>query len=175
MKRQGSPHHQHNRRHRGLRRRRSGAVMVEAILSIPVLLIAMLAVIVFGWVALIEHAVNTAAIEGARIGAKLEGTDDEVLEVISEIVGIYELQTSDTNPAGAGQGNVYTRIDRGSETETYGNSDIAGMPVGPTPSDSQVRVTVCVRITDVVPDLLETFGFSLVGRTIEVSSVANNE
>ena len=61
------------------------------------------------------------------------------------------------------------------DPEDFGDPTTPCSANGPTLDADQVRVTVCTQMTSAVPDLLNIFGFSLSGRIIEVSAIAQKE
>lgn len=165
------------------RRQRRGSVLLEFILAFPIILILSLAIIEFGFYVLLQQTITAAAIEGTRKAAQVGATTDAVGNLIQQYVAINSL-TLDVNqqPAASGFGNVLVSIDDGSGflTETIGNSDITCYPVGPDPLASEIKVTVCVNLTDTngkfpLPNLLSSFGFSLAGKRLEISAMTELE
>ena len=162
---------------------RRASVLLEFILAFPIIIILSLAIIEFGFYALLQQTITIATIEGTRKAAQVGATTDSVGETIQEFVAINSL-TLDVaqQPAAPGAGDVIVSIEDGSGllTETIGNSDITCFPVGPSPTISEIKVTVCVNLTDVngkfpLPDLLSTFGFSLSGKRLEISAMTSLE
>ena len=154
---------------------------LEFILAFPILFIATLAIFEFGILMLVEQAVVTAAIEGSREGAKLGATTDCVAKKVQSILGVHCL-VFDTMTGQPNSGDARVIIEDGSGVISgeRGNLAISCTPEGPAPSSTQIRVTVCVPVTDVsgckpVGDWLSYFGFSLQGKVFRVSSVANLE
>lgn len=157
---------------------RRGVVTLEFILAFPVLLIVTLAVFEFGILVLVNQAVTSSAVEGAREAAKLGTTPDEVAETIQQYLAVHGVifttnGTNATDPARVTiEGDLVTSDPFMGER---GNTTIPCTPNGSAPTSDEVRVTVCVNVTNAaglspVPDLLETFGFSLQGRVFETSS-----
>ena len=163
------------------RNRRGGSVTLEFIMAFPILFIATLAIFEFGILMLVEQAVVTAAIEGSREGAKLGATTDCVAKKVQSILGVPCL-VFDTMMSQPNSGDALVIIEDGSGliSGERGNLSIQCTPEGPVPSSRQIRVTVCVPVTDIsgckpVPDWLSYFGFSLQNKVFRVSSVANLE
>ncbi len=159
---------------------RRASVTVEFLIAFPILIIATLAIFQYGMIALIQHDVNAAAIEGAREAAKLGCSTDNVAETVDDILSVYNIELDETaKPAAANQGDAHLDINDGSVgaalTETFGNASITCVPYGPGPTQTQVQVTVCLEIADVLPDLLATMGFSIANRTLTASSLATFE
>lgn len=156
-------------------RLRRGVEILELILALPVMLIASLAVLEFGILVLVQQAVTTAATEGAREAAK-GATCTEVGEVVEAFLAAHNLDIS-----GGGSVKVVCESKAGGVTTTAsaGNASLDCSPPGFGLNNGEVRVTVCVEVTDgndkPVPDWLSVFGFSLAGATFEVSSLAQFE
>jgi hypothetical protein len=166
---------------RSRRNRRGGSVTLEFILVFPILFITTLAIFEFGILLLVEQAVVTAAIEGSREGAKLGSTTDCVAKKVQSILGVHCIEF-DTMMGQPNAGDARVIIEDGPDmiSGERGNLSISCTPEGPLPSSTQIRVTVCVPVTDVdgckpVGDWLSYFGFSLQGKVFRVSSVANLE
>lgn len=167
----------HKRRRRLFAHRR-GVETLEAILALPVLVVATLAVIQFGIAMLVQQAVTTAAIEGAREGGRLGSNTTRVAEEIRRHLAVHNI-TLDTTTTNATD-DARVCVEFGPVICEYrGNASFECHPQGNTPDADQVRVTVCVRMTDgdghPVPNWLKFVGFSLVGRRIEVSALAPRE
>lgn len=163
---------------------RKGSVLLEFILAFPLILIVSLAIIEFGFFALLQQSITAAAIEGSREAAKVGATVDSVGNLIQEYVDLNSSLMLDVaqQPAASAQGNVAVYIDDGSNnlTQSIGNSDIPCSPVGPAPNASQIKVTICLNLTDTngtvpIPDLLSTFGFTLSGKQLEISAMTGLE
>ncbi|MFK7776664.1 MAG: TadE/TadG family type IV pilus assembly protein [Gimesia sp.] len=163
---------------------RSGSVMLEFILAFPLILIVSLAIIQFGFFALLQQSITAAVIEGSREAAKVGATTTSVGNLIQEYVDLNSSLILDVaqQPASSGQGNVLVSIEDGSGvlTQTIGNSDIPCTPVGPSPSVSEIKVTICLNLTNTngtapIPNLLSSFGFSFAGKQLEVSAMTGLE
>jgi len=160
---------------RMLRSTRRGIEVLELIFALPILFIGTLAIFEIGILLIVQQTVATAAIEGAREAA--EGADvNDVAVIVDQFLGVHNLSAT---PAG----NVRITLEQfGNPTTEAGNTtDIPCTPQGPSLNSGEVRVTVCVRVTDPagtdlpVPNWLKSFGFSLEGKTFEVSSLALTE
>lgn len=160
----------------------TGAATLEFLLAFPVLVIGTLAVIEFGLLLIVEHTVTAAAIEGARHAALSGGTTSHAAERVRSVLAVHGLDFDSQAPAasGAGDARVVIESDDPALAGERGNTDIAAIPAGPPLSPGQVRVTVCVPATNPatsrpVPDWLAAVGFSIAGRTITVSTLADRE
>lgn len=154
---------------------RRGAETLEVILALPALLIATIAIFQFGFIMLVHQAVTAAAVEGVREAAKDQSTTVAAAMEVQRILGIHRLSfsTNSTNSID----DVRVLVERfGSPTDQVGNSTLPCSAQGGTLQLNQVRVTVCVRMTNAdgrpVPNWLSSFGFTLVGRTLEASAIA---
>ncbi|QDT90476.1 TadE/TadG family type IV pilus assembly protein [Gimesia algae] len=161
-------------------RQRTGSVLLEFILAFPLILILSLAIIQFGFFALLQQTVTVATIEGSREAAQVGASTDSVGNLIKQYVALNSLDLILTSPAASGSGNVLVTIQTGPSTVTIGNSDIPCTPVGPDPTASEVKVTVCTNLTDPsgdtpIPDLLSSFGFTLSGKQLEISAMTGLE
>lgn len=151
--------------------RRRGSIVLEMLLAVPLLLIATLAVFEFGFLLLLHGAATTAAIEGVR-EAQQGASCNEVAATVQKLLAVHNLAVSSS-----GDVRVVCEHRSGGSTQVRnrGNTSIPCTPTGPSLSfNGEQRVTVCVRVSDgtaPVPDWLATFGFSLNGRTLQVSSL----
>ncbi|QGQ22595.1 pilus assembly protein [Gimesia benthica] len=173
---------------------RSGSVLLEFILAFPIILMLSLAIIEFGFYVILQQSITAAAIEGSRKAAQVGATTGDIGNLIQEYMAINSLTLDvSASPAAPNQGDVFVAIQFGSGTgigtltSTIGNSSIPCSPVGPEPYDgssppprSEMKVTVCVNLTDTngtapIPDLLSYFGFSLSGKQLEISAMTELE
>lgn len=157
---------------------RRGAETVELVLALPVLLIATIAIFEFGIVMLVHQAVTTAAVEGVREAAKDQSTTQNAAIEVQRILSVHELSfaTASTNTTD----DVRVVVERfGSPTDQVGNTTLSCSPQGGSLVVNQVRVSVCVRMTNSngrpVPNWLRSLGFTLAGRTFEASALASVE
>ncbi len=157
---------------------RRGVVTLEFILVFPILLIVTVAGFEFGILVLVNQAVASSAVEGAREAAKIGTTPDEVAETVQQYLVVHGVifTTNGTNNADPARVTIEGDLVTGDPfMGQRGNTTIPCTPNGTVPATDEVRVTVCVNVTNAaglspVPDLLEAFGFSLQGRVFEVSS-----
>jgi Flp pilus assembly protein TadG len=162
-------------------RRRRGVLLVEFLLVFPILFIATLAIFEFGIVLLVHQAVVSASVEGAREAAKVGATTNKVATAVDNVLTIHRIDFDPTTTNGTD--DAYLRLEYGSgvpATAERGNNTLSCTPVGTAPNANEVRVTVCVNVTDSggespAPDWLAPFGFSLTGSIFEISSRANVE
>ncbi len=151
--------------------RRRGAVTLELILALPILVVLLIATFELTIVLLVKPAVTHAATVGAREAGK--GADvDELAEVVQAVIGVNCITVSDA----PGSGTKIVLEDGTEETTQFGDPNmVCPTPGNPLNSD-EVRVTVCIEY-EVTPicDALRDFGFSLAGRTFRASSLVKKE
>jgi len=159
-------------------RQHTGSVLLEFVLAFPIILMLSLAIIQFGFYALLQQTINVATIEGAREAAKVGADHDSIGTLIQQYVAVNSLDMVVVSPATIGSGDILVSIDDGTNAldGTIGNSDITCYPVGPPPTATEIKVTVCVNLTNTdgtfpIPDLLSSFGFSLSGKRLEISAM----
>jgi len=146
-----------------------------------VLVIATVAALEFGILLIVNQTVQAAVTEGVREAAKVGATTNEIAMEIDEILSVHEVTFTPTTPNTTDDARVI--IEYGPPVSTSserGNTSIPCSPNGPSVGTDEVKVTVCVNVTDnagehPVPDWLSSFGFSLSGRVFEISSLANVE
>jgi Flp pilus assembly protein TadG len=157
-------------------RHRRGAITLEGILVLPPLLILVVAVLEFGIAMQVLQAVTVASVEGARAAARQNATRDSVAIRVSEFLDVHDISFSTTGTNSSDsvrvviEGPVSVAGERGNTTIPCTANGAATLP------GNQVRVTVCIKMTDSsdrpVPDWLSSFGFTTASRQIEVSSIA---
>jgi Flp pilus assembly protein TadG len=164
-----------NPRWRRLPRRR-GVETLEVIVALPVLFFATLAVFEFGIALLIQQAVATAAIEGAREAALEGATTTIVAEKVRQYLVVHGITLDTTTVNATDDARLIVENGFLGTTEQRGNSGITCIAQGPSPSVTQVRVTLCVRMTDgnnhPIPNWLQIVGFTLTGKRLEISAIA---
>jgi len=144
--------------------RRCGAVLVEALLAIPVLVLVTFAGAQYAQVVVVEQAVQAAADAAAREAAKLSAAPAEqrVESVVNEHVGTFGLT----------MGNG-VRVDlNGRHTP---NSDVDSIPGPPSLplARQEVGVTVQVQYAATrLPNALSYFGIDFSNRIFRATSVA---
>ena len=132
----------------------------------------------FGFLVLVNEAVTAASLRGAREAAKIGTTPDEVAETVQKYLAVHNITfttdgTNNSDPARVTIAGALAASDP--DMGERGNTSIPCTPKGPSIAANEVRVTVCVNVTDStgmtpVPDLLSTFGFSLQGHVYESST-----
>lgn len=166
--------------------RRRGVEVFELILAVPILFITTVALFEFGILMLVGQAATAAAVEGARKGAEVGATTDDVAEVVQSFLAVHDLSFLTTGTNSGTVTPVFVTVERedgggGVDVDERGDTDLD--PIcsreGPDPDVDEVVVSVCVLITngddDPVPNFLSPFGFSLTGKVLNVSSRATLE
>lgn len=170
------------------RDRRAAVITVELLLSLPILLITLAAVLEFGLIYAVSQKVAYASRFAARLASEEPRTS---LDDLNTAGGGNRLRTSvnrflSTAEITTGACSVIFEhnacLANQSQTDTDGSGCNCGapataLPAGPPPSGNAeyVRVTVCVPLIGNVPDLVSSFGFSIAGFTIEHSTVFRYE
>ena len=150
---------------RVLRRRRNGAVTLEFILALPVLLIVLFGVVEFGMYFAGMQQVALACRVGTEAGSQTDlstTTDGDPVPV-----DVLNAILQQLNSAGISACEVILEHDvQGPEqtlVSTFSPCICAApatpLPVSPGAGGSSVRVTVCVPMTELAPNCLATFGF----------------
>ena len=151
--------------------RRSGVATLELILVLPVLVIMLVAMVEYTTVMILQSTVTHAATVGAREAGKIADID-EVLEAVDAILGVNCITVSDDEGSG-----TKVVLENGSyPTTEFGDPTLAyELPANPLDPD-EVRVTVCVAMSATpLCDALRVWGFSWLGKTLEVSAVVKKE
>jgi Flp pilus assembly protein TadG len=152
-------------------RRRTAAVTLELILALPVLVIALLVVIEFGvLMANLKH-VAAASRDGAKLAAETAPLGAGATAAALRSAIDRRLESAGFG-AGAAQGVTLRHTVGSGSVVTDG---ICSDPTTPAMPDDAVRVTVCVELTRLAPDLLATFGFSLAGKVAEHTTTFHYE
>jgi Flp pilus assembly protein TadG len=165
-------------------RPRRGAVTLEMILALPLLLIASLAIFQFGVLQIIQQTTTTAAVEGARAAAREGDASDAreaAVEAVNDVLAVHGLAVSPGSGLAPSGGGVRLAVEypQGGSVllAEAGDSDVAcETPASPTLTGNEVRVTVCVDLTkQPLLNLLATFGFDVLGKRLQTSAMAAKE
>lgn len=171
--------------------RRRGAQVLEGILVIPVLVLAVVAMIQFTAVSTVQQAVESAADEVAREMAKAEvrggdfAADGPAItkSVVDDVLGVHGLTVS--NPLAADASGVRVTVEDG---DNAANNFSIGDSTQTAVTDAQtvlqpgeVRVTVVLSFDpaggnpDPVPDVLSYVGLTFSNRFYRVRTIARKE
>ena len=167
---------QANSRRQFLARQRRAGVVLELLLSFPILLAAFLASIQFGMLFSKNQQLAIASRIGALVAAQTAGlpavdgpVPPSILQPIARQMNLVSVPTfgvliehNTTNPM------VPVLLASGSPACTQ--------PITPLPTSGRfVRVTVCVKVTDIAPDLLGFFGLDITTDNAQQTSVFRYE
>ena len=151
-------------------RRRTAAIALELILALPLLFIGLFGVVEFA--AYFSGAQQVAL--ASRVGA------EEASQIALPIAGpVPPPAVVDAVLAQLGSADIsFCKIILehnigGMYEESVGDCD-CDPPATPLPPQS-VRVTVCVPMTELVPNILSTFGFDVEDKTVQHSTVFRYE
>lgn len=154
---------------------RRGAVVFEALLWLPVFLIALSAVIEFGMVLNGLHAVKLAARAGAKYAAELSTGGIGATSAVEDVRAVVDRVLSSS-----GYDSSQVRLEYSvacasppSGNSTDGNCSNCTQPTPSLPGSSvpggMVRVTVSVAVEEMTPDLLGWVGASISERVAQYS------
>lgn len=141
--------------------RRRASVTLEAILVIPILVIATVALVQFFITAAVHQAAVSASVEGAKVAA-LAGSDmNDVRDKVNEVLGAVNLAV----------GNKVRVVRQTSTSTTTRGSFVCTPPAMPALAAGEVRVTVCIDLTaSPMLNALQSFGVNVSGRTMTTST-----
>lgn len=155
-------------------RSRRGIQVLEAILVIPILLIAILSGFLFGPLVAVNQATRSAAEEAAREGAKQLGgqvVEEIVLETAGPILEVHGLLLQ-------ANGGAMVIVEQFEEVNCLGDIGLWNdCPTESTVIDPfEVRVTVRVSVASApIPQVLAYFGVDLSPRTLECTALARRD
>lgn len=165
------------RRFRGRAAARRGLLVIELILAFPVLFVLLLAIIEFGLILANLKHIEFASRVGAKVASEesagtlptavttVKGKVDKVLSAIGIDSCQVILEHNVPDPGCVS----------GGASQTLGSCAKCSTPSIALPSTTAVeggavRVTVCVELSEVTPDLLSSYGFSTANRAVIAST-----
>jgi hypothetical protein len=147
---------------------RRGLGALELLVGLPILLILLLAIVEFALVMNKLQQVALASRTGAGMAAQQSSSNFNVAAIKTEVD--RQLLTAGISSGSCEvllQHNVGTStpvvIPSGSGTCTCSSPSTPPLPTSALVPDGCVRVTVCVRLLALAPDLLSSFGLSIQG------------
>ncbi len=148
-------------RHRNHHRARHGLQALELLFVVPLLTILLLAVVEYGLIYLNLRHVALASRTGAKIAAEQASFDITIIktEVDRHLRSAGLLSNSQVVVLEHNVGGTYTVISSDPMITCPLPSIV--LPDATVAPEGCVRVTVCVAVTVLAPDLLATFGLSL--------------
>jgi Flp pilus assembly protein TadG len=163
-------------------RPRRGAVTVELILGLPILLIGVLAIVEFGmFFARLEQVALScrAGAEEASQTTPLPGAGDPIPGAVETVI-LKQLDNSCILPCAiilehnVGGQEQTSRTDYDNDGDSAPDCPLCQEPSSSLPANS-VRVTVCVQLTELMPNCLAALGFDITGQTTQCSTVFGHE
>lgn len=158
--------------------RRRGVLTVELILTLPVFLILLVAVVQFGLYHVRIQHVGLAS----RIGAEQAAQTPNLQSYLVVPPGVISAITAELQSAGITQFCIRLEHNVGGPTTVLWhpsggcpNCPNSSLSSPPYPGTSYVRVTVCVPLTELMPNVLKVFGFDLTGQTTGFTTVFRYE
>ena len=144
--------------------RRRAAVTLEAILCIPVLVIAFFAVVEFGMILMVHSTITAAAVRGARESAKGRPLSD-VQTAIDAVLAVH--------PGLGPTGLANLRIERNSApTFPVGSTCVPSSNILPLDPD-ETRVTICFPLqSGPVVNFLGQLGFDTSSLNYNITAIA---
>ena len=157
---------------------RRGVQILEALLVIPILLIALAAFFQFGPMVTVQQTVTQASVETAREISKIyefdinDTTDtDKAAEVVNDIVGVHGIQVGDPG--------LLVILEDFNDVVCLGDNSLDSTFCPPTTTITDMaefKVTVILLLENApVPNVLGGYCVDLFDRHYEVTSVARNE
>ena len=152
-----------NHRQSAAGHRRSGAAVFEFVVFAPVLLIFVAAIVEFGLVFANLQTVELSSRMAAKVAA--EASQADVTSGNATLLMNIRSTADDVLAAGGmSSSGVVLQHTLGGGNGSFTNGTCSAPATPPMPAEA-VRVTVCVDLSQLTPDLLNTFGFSTTGRT----------
>lgn len=163
--------------------RRRGALVLEMLLAVPILVALLVAAVQYMAVIVVESAITQASIVGAREAGKA-ATVQQIVDSMNVVLAAHNIQL---NSAGSGTKIVIENRPGATTTiESYGDSGLTCVPPT-TPSTAtivsanEVRVTLCVAFSAPKSNgkpligPYNAFGFMFGNRKFQTSSVVGHE
>lgn len=158
-------------------RLRRGIQTLEAVLAIPILLIAMFAFFQFGPLVTVQQAVTQATVEAAREISKVhmfdlsDSSDLAVAEdVVNEVLGVHGIQVGDSG--------LLVILEDASGVECLGDAllEPTHCPAATSVTDvAEYKVTLILRLeTSPIPNVLGSYCVDLSDKYFQVTSVSRN-
>lgn len=146
---------------------RKAVVVLELILSLPILMIFVGAVIEFGLILANMKQVKLASRTAAKVAAETDGLNPATTAAV--VTNLRTIVDNQLETAGFGtNASVGVRLQHsvaGTDSAESGTCAEQNTPAIPTDA---VRVVVCVELSKLTPDFLSSFGFSVAGRRVEL-------
>ena len=137
---------------------RTGAVVLETIIGLPILVLALMAIIEFGLLSSRQAIVHAASRAGADAAAAYESLPAatpipvEVTDAVDRVLAPMGIKADCIRLEHTVEGVPASVLVSGSG---------ASAPSGPVPSSDYVRLSVCIENTQLAPNLLSIFFLNL--------------
>ena len=152
------------------KRARRGGVVLELILTLPILVIVLFAVVEFGLLLANLKHVALASREGAKMAAETQPINAATVSVLRAQID-RRLESAGLGPE-ATSGITVQETAFGGVSITDG---VCGSPTSPIMPPGAVRVTVCVQFERLTPNLLQAFGLDVTGKVVEQTTTFRHE
>jgi Flp pilus assembly protein TadG len=162
--------------------RRRAVVTLELILVLPLFLIALMAIAQFGLLLSNEQYLSEASRAGAQVASDITGISEvdgaSVPSTVLDAVSVPLSRIGIANYSVRLEHNIDTSIPITNPTVVLKSSVGTGPTNSPapaavalSPNRTYVRVTVCVRTTELTPNLLNTFGVNFSTRVSDETTL----
>lgn len=153
----------------GLRRGRRGIQVLEAVLLLPVLIIATFSFFVLGPTITVSQTTQNAAEEIAREVAKKTGTqttEEITTEVLNQVLSVHGLSL--TTPG------VLVIVEEFNQIGAWGDTSVSSVPATTSVTDEDQVVVTLFITTDAapIPNVLSQMEFDISGRTLTHQATA---
>ena len=156
------------------RARRGGVVTLELILTMPIWLILLWAIVEWGQILSNEHQVALAA----RVGAEEASQTSGLASATAVPTNVLTAITQELDSSNISWCNVILEhnLDGSLEELSEGMCDCEPPSTDLLPTNREyVRVTVCVPLTELACNLLGVFGFDISGCIVQHSAIFRYE
>lgn len=177
----------HFPRLRSRRRSSKGAVTLESILALPVLVIVVLAAYQFGMSVLVQETISHAAIHAAREAAKeanlanpneVNDANAAAIDAANEVLGVLCLAIDPNSADTTSDTKLILEFGTLAPIKTGDPGLDCDPPAVPMVAADEVRVTICAELTaHPICNLLKAFDPNLdfAGRHLQASSLVKKE
>lgn len=158
-----------------LRQRLSGVTYLELILALPVIFIFLLAVIEFGLIFANLKYVPAASRAGAKVYAE---TPTAALTNPATLTAVQNAVNDALSPGSMTACRVILQHNVGGVGLIQSGTCVCPPPTTPAMpvlAGGSVRVTVCVEVSQITPNLLAGFGFTTTGRIAKSTTTFPHE
>jgi Flp pilus assembly protein TadG len=151
---------------------RGGVTVLELVVVAPVMVIFLAAVIEFGLILANVKYLPMASRAGAKILAETPAANLDTLATLSAVANAVD-QVLATGQMSSCRVIIEKNVG-GYGSQQTGNCNCTA-PVAPAIPTGGVRVTVCVPVTQLTPDLLGVFGFCITNRLAHATTAYPHE